>query len=115
MSGLCNIVTNPVYGPSISIISSITNANPATVVTAANHHYITGMIVRLDIPIVFGMQQINGQFGTITIINDTTFTISIDTTGYDPFAYPMTYTECPQCVPFAEDNSILSAAVQNIL
>ena len=115
MGNPCNIITSPVFGPSISIISSITNANPATVTTAANHNYVSGNIVRMDIPLGFGMQQINGQFGDITVTGNTTFTITIDTTLYDVFAYPVTYTECPQCVPFAEDNSILTAAVQNIL
>jgi len=115
MAGPCTIISNPVFGPSISIIASITNANPALVTTSANHNYISGNIVRMDIPLGFGMQQINQQAGEITVRGNTTFTISIDTTHYDVFAYPMSYEQCPICTPFAEDNAQLTAAVQNIL
>ncbi len=109
---------NPAYKPAMRVISAITNANPASITTTQDHLYISGNIVRIDIPLGFGMQQINQQFGEITVTGDTTFTIDIDTTFYDAFVAASSYPEnlqVAQAVPFAENNSILLAAVQNTL
>lgn len=109
---------NPTYKPAMRVISAITNAYPASVTTTQNHLYISGNIVRIDIPPGFGMQQINQQFGEITVTGNTTFTINIDTTFYDSFAAAPDYPEnlqVAQVVPFAENNNILTAAVQNTL
>ncbi|HVW99264.1 MAG TPA: hypothetical protein VHA52_02320 [Candidatus Babeliaceae bacterium] len=108
----------PIFQPAIRIISAITNSNPAQVTTTFAHQYITGTIVRLDIPLGFGMQQANQAFGPIYVTSSTTFTIPIDTTLYDVFSapseFPLNY-QYAQSVPMAEDNSILTAAVQNVL
>lgn len=109
---------NPAYKPAMRVISAITNANPASITTTQDHLYISGNIVRIDVPLGFGMQQINQQFGEITVTGDTTFTIDIDTTHYDAFAAAPDYPEnrqVAQVVPFAENNSILTAAIQNTL
>ena len=55
------------------------------VVTTTNNQYIDGMIIRLNIPKGFGMQQANQQQGQITVLSDTSFSIDIDTTQMDPF------------------------------
>jgi len=108
----------PVFQPAMRIISSITNAYPAVVTTTFNHQYITGTIIRLDIPLLFGMQQANQQYAPINVLSDTTFSIAIDTTTYDAFVpstqYPFSQ-QYAQTVPIAEINSILTAAVQNVL
>lgn len=109
---------NPLFQPAMRLIAAITNANPAVVTTTFDHQYITGTIVRLDIPPACGMQQANQQFGPISVITPTTFSIAIDTTLYDAFVIP-TFTPlvntAAQCVPIAEVNSILTAAVHNQL
>jgi hypothetical protein len=108
----------PTFQPSMRIIEAITNAFPALVTTTFAHQYITGTIIRLDIPLGYGMQQANQQFGSIIVTSPTTFNISIDTTFYDPFITPTQYpltSQYPQCVAFAEDNGILTASVQNVL
>jgi len=108
----------PVFQPSMRIISAITTSNPAVVTTTFDHQYITGTIIRLDIPPLFGMQQVNQQFGPIIVTSPTTFSIAIDTTHYDPFTTPTQYPysqQYAQCNAFAEINSILTAAVQNVL
>lgn len=79
------VQSTPVFQRAMRVISSITNANPAVVTTTTNHQYITGMIVRLNVPMGFGMQQVNQQQGLITVLSNTTFSISIDTTLFDPF------------------------------
>ena len=110
---------NPIFQPAMRLISAITQANPAVVTTTFAHQYITGTIVRLDIPFSDGMQQANGLFGPITVLSSTTFSITIDSTNFDPFAIPMSpsphVNTCAQVVPIGEVNQILTAAVQNVL
>ena len=108
----------PIFQPAMRVIAAITNTNPVQVTTTVNHLYQTNTIVRIDVPPGFGMTQINQQFAPITVTGDTTFTMPIDTTLYDLFVIPVTYpldAQQAQAIPFAEDNSILTAAVQNVL
>lgn len=106
---------NPIYQPALRIISSITNATQAFVTTTFNHQYTTGLIVRIDIPTGFGMQEINQLFGTITVTGNTTFTIAIDTTLFSAFSIPAGNTQYAQSVPIGEDNSTVYLATRNIL
>lgn len=111
-------VVRPTFQPAMRVVSSITNAFPALVTTTFKHQYGTGMIVRLDIPQGYGMMQANQLYGPIVVTGDTTFTIDIDTTQMDPFAAPMSYPasyQSAQCVSFAEVNSALAFAVNNVL
>ena len=108
----------PVFQPSMRIVSGISNSNPAHVTTTFAHQYITGTTIRIDIPPLFGMQEINQQFGNIVVTSPTTFDIGIDTTLYSPFTTPSQFPfsqQSAQCNAFAEDNSILTAAVHNAL
>lgn len=114
----------PIFRPVMQPILSITNSFPAIVVTTidgvnpSDNHYIDGTIARLLIPPGFGMTQANEKFGTITVINSSTFSIDIDTTFFDIFEMPSNWPlsqQKAQVVPFAEINEILTAAVQNIL
>lgn len=79
------VQSKPVFQRAMRVIESITNAYPAVVTTTTNHQYITGMIIRLNIPSGYGMQQVNQQQGLITVLTDTTYSIDIDTTLMDPF------------------------------
>lgn len=110
---------DPTFQPAMRIITAITNAFPASVTTSFAHNYSTGTIVRLIVPMGFGMLQANNLTGTITVTSDTTFTIDIDTTSFDTFAVPSEnpghyYTKA-QVVPIGEVNEILTAATQNVL
>ena len=110
---------NPVFQPAMRIVQNITNAFPAVVTTTFNHLYNTGAVLRLDIPLGFGMDQPNQQTGTIVVTGPTTFSISIDTRLYQPFlpfaSWPARATSYPQCVCIGEDNDFLDSAVQNVL
>jgi hypothetical protein len=97
------------------IITAITNANPALVTTSFDNSYVTGTVIRIDIPVGFGMRQLNQQFAPITVINSTQFTIPIDTTNYDAFVVPGGNTQYAQAVPLGELNGQLNAAVMNVL
>lgn len=79
------VATQPIFQRAMRVISTVTNANPAAITTTTNHQYISGMIVRLNIPRGFGMQQANQKYGEITVTGNTTFTIDIDTIGMDAF------------------------------
>lgn len=87
----CYAVPNPIFQPAARLIDSITNANPAVVTTTFPHQYKTGTIVRLDIPPADGMQQANQLTGQIVVLSPTTFSISIDTTLFQPFSIPAVY------------------------
>lgn len=118
MAATCFSYPNPRYQPAMRIIAAITTTNPAQVTTTIDHLYLTGMIVRLDIPIGVGMEQANQLTGTIVVTGSTTFLINIDTTFFTPFVIPTlppfaAYT-CAQVVPIGEVTSTLYAAVQNI-
>ena len=105
---------NPIFQPAMRIVSAISQSNPVSVTTTFDHLYISGNIVRLDIPQAFGMPQMNGAYGPITVTGPTTFTMPIDSTTYQAFAIPdPAPPTSAQVVPFAEINSQLTAAVQN--
>ena len=108
----------PVYQPSMRIIASISNANPAVVTTTFAHQYLTGTIVRLNFPLGYGMEQANQLTGEIVVTGSTTFSINIDTTLFDPFKTPVTFpedTQYPQVVPIGENSLTLKAATVNSL
>lgn len=110
---------HPTFQSAMRIIASITKSNPAIVTTTFAHNYLTGEILRLNIPLGFGMQQADQLTGAITVTSPTTFTIDIDTTHFDPYVIPAPnpghfYTP-GQVTPVAEVNSLLRAATQNVL
>ena len=108
----------PVFQRAMRVIGAISNDNPATVVTTIDHQYITGMIVRLNLPKGYGMDQANQLYAPIIVVDDVTFTIDIDTTHFEPFSVPVTFPQdrqYPQVTPIGSINSILTAATQNRL
>ena len=107
----------PQFQPAMRIVTAITNGFPAIVTTSFNHQYLTGLVVRLDIPSNYGMQQANQLFGPITVLTPTTFSIPIDTTYFDAFIVPgpaLTFT-LAQVVPIAEVSSELYQAVRDVV
>lgn len=111
-------VENPTFQRAMRIISNITNAYPATITTTFEHNYQTGEIVRLIVPLGYGMVEANQKQGVITVTGDTTFTIDIDTTHFNAYTTPSTYPEnyqYSQVVPVGEENDQLEGATQNVL
>lgn len=109
---------NPMFQPAMRVIAAITNSFPVTITTTLNHLYVSGLIVRLDIPVGFGMQQANHLFGPITVTGNTTFTLPIDTTNFDTFMLPSSFPpgyQDAQTVPTGEISSILYASVRNVI
>lgn len=112
---MCYADQSPMFQPAMRLIASITQTNPAVVTTTFAHNYITGEIVRLDIPLASGMQQIDKKQGTITIITPTSFSIDIDSSLFDAYVIPVPEKNCGQVVPIGEVNELLRAATKNVL
>lgn len=109
----------PVFQPAMRLIASITQANPAVITTTFAHQYVSGTIIRLDLPPAVGMPQANQFTGPITVTGTTTFTIPLNTTTFTPFVLPEDplpqVNTCAQVVPIGEISSILTAATMNVL
>ena len=73
------------FVPCRQIISSITQANPAVVTTTQPHGYLEGLFVRIDIPYPGSMQQLNNNQYLINVLSSNTFSIDVDSTGFDAF------------------------------
>lgn len=114
----CYAYPNPIFQPAMRLIAAISQSNPAQVTTTFTHQYVSGTIVRLDIPQADGMQEISGQLFPIMVTGDTTFTIPVDATNFSAFAIPVSppfhvYT-CAQVIPVGEITSTLDAATVNV-
>lgn len=74
--------------PSVRVISNITQAAAGVVTTLVDHGLTTGQTVRMQVPSICGMTELNGQLVTVTVLTASTFSINVDTTGYTAFAFP---------------------------
>lgn len=77
---------NANFEPDRKVVTAITNADTG-VVTAAAHGYTSTDIVRVNVPIDYGMRLPREEF-EITVINANTFSIDEDTSEMDPFVVP---------------------------
>jgi hypothetical protein len=81
--------------PSSLEITAITQTLPMVITvqvensSTQDNNYIVGMLVRLFVPITYGMFQANNLQGTITAINSNQFTLNLDSSQFDPFIVPM--------------------------
>lgn len=119
-------VQYPTFQRAMRNVLSISQAEKALITTTydgvnpGNHDYETGLIIRLYIPKGFGMVQAHGLKGSITVINNTQFTVDINTLEFDPFVIPAYIPGFiggtpAQSVPIGQINEILTMATQNVL
>lgn len=80
----------PPFYPRNRTITNITQAASAVVTLSVTHGYTVGQLVRLHVPTGWGMVEAENQLVTITAINTTTntITVNLDTTGFTAFTYP---------------------------
>lgn len=64
-------------------VTDISQDNPGVVTTDLNHGYTTGDDVTLDD--VVGMTEVNGNTYTATVIDEKSFSIGVDTTGFGAY------------------------------
>jgi len=109
--------SRPTFQHAMRVISGITNSNPVEITTTISHQYIDGLIVRISIPEVFGMQQLDQSFGPVTVIDNISFSLPINSTFFDVFMIPSGNGafQDPQSIPIGEINSTFQGATQNVL
>jgi hypothetical protein len=97
--------------PSSLLITAITQSVPMVITvqignpTTEANTYIVGMNVRLLVPRSYGMYQANNLVGTILVINGSNFTLSLDSSQFDPFVIPSGNVEQPASIaPFGSRN-----------
>lgn len=110
---------NPIFQFAMRIISDISQADPVEITTSFAHQYQNGLIVRLDIPTRYGMDELNQVYGPITVTGDDTFTMDIDTTFMAPFVIPPlnpqhNFTDA-QVVPIGNISSSIYLSTRNVL
>jgi hypothetical protein len=80
--------------PAFSYVSNITNSCPPVVTTTTNHTLNTGMVARMRIPFSYGMQQLNNQIFSVTVLSPTTVSlqytqapqiVNVDSTNFNAF------------------------------
>jgi hypothetical protein len=96
----------PSYRPTKSIICNISQAVNGLVSTLNYHGLAVGQSVRLVVPAVCGMTQLNYLSAIVmTVPTTTTFTVNIDTTAFTAFRFP-TILQSPctfaEAIPYGE-------------
>ncbi len=110
---------DPMYYPRNRTITAITAATSAVITMSVTHGFTVGQSVKIIVPAAWGMTQMNNQYATITAINTTnnTITVNIDSSAYTAFAYPtsavaLTGITQAQVVPVGE---AATSPYQNLL
>lgn len=81
--------------PSSIVITAITQSNPMVITVDLNtvseaNTYIAGQLVKLFVPITYGMFQANGLVGQVLDNTPPNLTVEIDSTNFDVFTVPPT-------------------------
>lgn len=92
------------FEPKRKVVTAITNADPA-VVSATAHAYTTADIVRVNVPVNYGMRLPPDEY-EITVINANTFSINQDTTLMDAFVNPGGTITSAEVLPISRIDNI---------
>jgi hypothetical protein len=85
------------FSPQRLTITNITQADPAVVTTDPNHNLTTGQVVRVHVPVNYGMFQLNNLLASITVLSPDTFSlqysqvpveVNVNSTNYPAFISP---------------------------
>jgi len=103
------------FYPAINVITNITQAFHCVVTLAIAVGYQVNEFITINVPAGWGMPQINGMTGRVLAVNTGagTITLDIDTSGFDPFAIPATWTQLAQTLPSGELGVTLNTAVRD--
>lgn len=89
------------FEPDRKVVTAITNAASA-VITATAHRYTTTDIVRVNVPLNYGMRLPKDEV-EITVVNANTFSIDIDTSELDAFVVPGGTITTAECLPISHE------------
>jgi len=89
--------------PSSIVITAITQAFPMVITVSVNalteaNTYIQGQLVKLNIPITYGMFQANGLEGQVLSVVGNNITVDIDARYFDTFSVPGSGTLQPAMI-----------------
>lgn len=99
-----------VFTPSALQITGITNAYPMVVTTASidglqENTYQTGQLIKLFVPVSYGMIQANGLVGRIIEVVGDDISLDIDSRQFDAFVYPASGNPQPAAIsPYGSRN-----------
>jgi|APFre7841882793_1041355.scaffolds.fasta_scaffold06993_3 hypothetical protein len=102
--------------PTQNVIVDIITGISTEVWTHVNHSFNAGQVVKLNIPIQCGMQQLNGYEGEIEITGAFRFSIPVDSRDFDPFVHiidPIDQKYIAQVIPTGENALTLDCATIN--
>ena len=79
------------FYPSVRMITAFSQAAQAVLKFSVTHPYKVGQQLRLIVPDKFKMVEANDLVATVTAINTTnnTVTLDLDSSGFTPFAFPV--------------------------
>lgn len=103
---------NNFFIPNRQTVSTITKANPGVVTTTQAHGYDTGYLVRFYFPLDVGMNQLDEKVVEITVIDDTSFSIDVDTSNFDSYA-PVASLQVAQVIPVGSNQESLIEPTEN--
>jgi hypothetical protein len=93
------------YEPRRYEIDDISKGQTTTITTTEDHDFVIGQQVRINLPAVYGMYQINGkQAMVIDIPSDDEVVLNLDSTQFDSFI-AANDNQVPQIIPIGEFNS----------
>lgn len=106
------------YDPRRKNITLITAANPGVVTVGTNHRYSTDDRVRLRVPAINGMVELDNELVTVTNVTATTFSIGVDTSTFTAFKFPTSAEAAAgerraDVVPVGETGQDLTDAIKN--
>jgi hypothetical protein len=108
-------IPNFQFFPALNAPSAITQSYPAVLTLFLPVNYVVDQVISVRCPQGFGMSQINNVSAKILVVDPIANTISLDldTSGFDPFAFPMTWTDVPLTVPAGEIGTLAAATRDN--
>ncbi len=78
------------FQPRGRLLSSVTNASQALVTTADDHGYVVGQLVRVFVPVAYGMLIDRIAARILTVPATTQFTLDFDSTASGTYVTPVT-------------------------
>lgn len=77
--------------------------------------YLAGMLLRLYVPVTYGMRQANGLIGKILLVTGLDVALDIDARYFDPYVIPSGSVEAPaSVVVFGSRNTLFSNDTRNL-